>query len=78
MPRPRAEEEEKVRGRFKVSTKTRKRAAVLLLLLCLVAWPVTAMTVFREEPQGILGLSWAAIILTMLDIVATADVRDND
>jgi hypothetical protein len=36
------------------------------------------MTVFREEPQGILGLSWLAIILTMLDIFLTTDVRAHD
>jgi hypothetical protein len=50
-------------------------AAWGLLLVCVVAWPVSAMTVFRDEPQGILGLSWAAIIITCLDIISTQDVR---
>lgn len=53
----------------------RRRFAVVLLVGSTIAWPVTALTVFREEPQGILGLSWAAIILTALDILATTDVR---
>lgn len=31
-----------------------------------LAWPVTATTVFRHEPQGILGLSFIAIIVGAL------------
>jgi hypothetical protein len=30
----------------------------------LVLWPITSLTVFRGEPQGVLGLSWLAIILS--------------
>lgn len=52
----------------------RVRAAAILLVICVIAWPITAMTVFRDEPQGILGLSWGAIIITALDIILTADV----
>lgn len=55
--------------------KVRVRAAWVLLVGALVAWPVTALTVFREEPQGILGLSFLAIVLTAADIVSTQDVR---
>lgn len=36
----------------------------LLFAGSLIGWPVTALTLFRDEPQGILGLSWLAIILT--------------
>lgn len=43
--------------------------------ISIVAWPITSFTVFAEEPQGILGLSWFAIILNALNIVATTDVR---
>jgi len=25
-------------------------------------WPITSITVFKDEPQGVLGLSWAAIM----------------
>jgi len=55
--------------------KVRVRAAWVLLVGAAVAWPVTALTVFREEPQGILGLSFLAIVLTAADIVSTQDVR---
>jgi hypothetical protein len=36
-----------------------------------VAWPVTAVTTFRNEPQGILGLSFIALIIGGYNIVAT-------
>lgn len=48
-----------------------------LLVASILAWPITALTVFKDEPQGILGLSWAAIILTAIDILSTQDVRDK-
>jgi hypothetical protein len=57
--------------------KTRVRAATLLLVLSLIGWPLTALTVAKDEPQFVLGLSWLAITLTAADIVATADVRDK-
>lgn len=55
--------------------KLRLRFALGLLCVCMVGWPVTALTVFRHEPQGILGLSWIALILTSVDILATTDTR---
>lgn len=57
--------------------RLRVRFAASLLVVCAVAWPVTALTVFASEPQGILGLSWFALILQALNIVATTDVRDQ-
>lgn len=57
--------------------KHRLRLAWSLLMISLVGWPLSALTVFAKEPQGILGLSWFAIILTCLDIVATTDVRQE-
>ena len=61
----------------------RRRLRVRLLLwmgwVCflgpLVAWPVTALTVWRDEPPGTFALSWLAIIATGLNILLTADVR---
>lgn len=60
-----------------MSPRARVRFAWVLLIGSIVAWPVTAMTVFRDEPQGILGLSFLAITLTALDVVSTTDVRDQ-
>jgi uncharacterized membrane protein YfcA len=53
----------------------RVRLAATAVLVSLIGWPVTALTVARDEPQFVLGLSWAAIILTSLDVLATSDVR---
>ena len=58
-----------------MSPKVRVYAAWALLAVVLVAWPVTAFTVAREEPQFVLGLSYLALALTCLDIISTSDVR---
>lgn len=47
------------------------------MVLSAIAWPFTSVTVFRDEPQGVLALSWLAIMLTGLDILSTQDVRKN-
>lgn len=61
----------------KVSPETRLKAASVLLSASIALWPLTSLTVFRAEPQGILGLSWLALILTCVDIILTADVREE-
>jgi hypothetical protein len=58
-----------------VSPKTRVKAATGLLIASVIGWPVSAFTFAAGEPPAILGLSWLAITLTALDILATQDVR---
>ena len=58
-----------------MSPENRVRFAWVLLVASLVGWPASALTLARDEPQFVLGLSWFAITLTALDIVLTADVR---
>ena len=58
-----------------MSPKVRVWAAWALLVGTLIAWPLTALTVAKDEPQFILGLSFLAIVLTCADIVSTQDVR---
>jgi len=48
-----------------------------LVVISVIGWPITALTIFKDEPQGILGLSWAAILLTAVDILLTAEVHDQ-
>jgi hypothetical protein len=60
-----------------ISPRTRVRAAAYMFLVCVVAWPVTALTVFRGEQQGILGLSWGAVILESLVLIVTTDIREE-
>ncbi len=57
--------------------KFRARLARILVMGSLVAWPVTQLTIFSDEPPGILALSWLALILTLADIAATTDVREK-
>ncbi len=58
-----------------MSPRWRRRAAGLLVVVTVCGWPITALTVAKDEPQFVLGLSWMALTLTGLDILATSDVR---
>jgi hypothetical protein len=49
--------------------------AWLAFLGGIVAWPLTAFTIFKDEPQGILGLSWAAVIYTGYQILQAAHMH---
>ena len=50
-----------------------------LLIGSLIGWPLSALTVAKDEPPFILGLSWLAISLTALDFLKSARVhRDVD
>jgi hypothetical protein len=53
----------------------RIRLALGLLAICLVCWPLSALTWARAEPPTVLHLSWGAMFLAALNILATADVR---
>lgn len=53
----------------------RFKGALAGLAVCIPAWPITSLTVFSAEPQGVLGLSWFNLILTLAILVATTDVR---
>jgi hypothetical protein len=57
--------------------KVRARIARWAACVSVVAWPVTQFTVARHEPPFVLGLSWLAIILTLGDLSATTDVREQ-
>ncbi len=60
-----------------LSPNFRVKSALALLIIATIAWPITAFTVFKDEPQGILGLSYLAIILTALDILSTQEVKGD-
>jgi hypothetical protein len=51
------------------------RGAWALLILSIIGWPLTQFTVAKDEPPFVLGLSWFAIVLTAVGILATTDVR---
>lgn len=60
-----------------MSPKGRVWLAWCLLVGSVVGWPVTALTLAKDEPFVILSLSWLALVLTALDILFTSDVRKN-
>jgi hypothetical protein len=49
--------------------------AYFLLIGALIGWPLSQLTVAKDEPPFILGLSWLAIILTAIDYLKTARVH---
>lgn len=61
-----------------MSPKTRRRGAVVLFCVTVAGWPLSALWLAKDEPPFVLGLSWAAIALTALDIIATTDVREKE
>lgn len=52
-----------------------RRVSLALVPACVVAWPATSLTVFRGEPQGVLALSWVAIVYAAVNTFVTLDVR---
>lgn len=55
--------------------KLRIIAAYILLIASCIFWPISAFTWAKDEPTFVLSLSWAAIVLTAIDILSTQDVR---
>jgi uncharacterized membrane protein YfcA len=53
--------------------------AWVLLVGSLIGWPLSALTLAKDEPQFVLGLSWLAITLTAADLLKSSRVhRDVD
>ncbi len=57
------------------SPRSRLRLAWVVLSISMIGWPISALTWASGEPQFVLGLSWLALTLTALDVLATSDVR---
>jgi hypothetical protein len=53
----------------------RVRFAWVLLVTSLAGWPLSMLTVAKDEPPFVLSLSWLAIALTAVDVLFTSDVR---
>lgn len=52
-------------------------AAWLLLTSTIIGWPIGALTVFRDEPQGVLGLSFLAIVLEAANLLTSSQVHEE-
>lgn len=57
--------------------RVRTVVAWVLLVGSLIGWPISALTVARDEPQFVLGLSWLAIVLTSADLLSTSQVHED-
>jgi hypothetical protein len=58
--------------RIPISPVNKLRAAWIILAFTLIGWPVSLILI--DEPPVILSLSWLALSITALDIIATTDV----
>ena len=57
--------------------RARTIAAWTLLAGSVIGWPLGALTVFRDEPHGVLGLSFLAIIIECASLLTAAQVRET-
>lgn len=55
----------------------RRALAWVLIVTCLVGWPGSIMWWARSEPVFVLSLSWLALILTAVDMLFTAQVKES-
>jgi hypothetical protein len=59
------------------SRRVRTVIAWILLIGSVIGWPLSQITVARDEPPFILALSWLAIILTAADLLSTSQVHEE-
>lgn len=49
--------------------------AWLLLIGSLIGWPLSQLTLARDEPPFVLGLSWFAIVMSAWNTIVTTQVN---
>ncbi len=57
--------------------RVRVVAAWVLLAGAVAGWPIAALTVARDEPQVILGLSFLAIIVEACTLLTSSQVHEE-
>jgi uncharacterized membrane protein YfcA len=50
----------------------------LLLVASLIGWPLSAVWFAKDEPQTVLALSWAAIIISAATFLVAAYVHKDE
>lgn len=53
------------------------RVAWAVLVLSLILWPLSQLTIARDEPPVVLAISWFAITLTAFDVICTSTVNQE-
>lgn len=59
------------------SARVEVLGAWVLLVGSLIGWPLSQLTVAKDEPPFTLGLSWLAITLTLIDYLKTSRVHKD-
>lgn len=57
--------------------RARTVAAWILLIGSTIGWPISAVTVAKDEPPFILGLSWLAIIISSAELLTASQVHED-
>jgi len=57
--------------------RARTIVAWILLVGACIGWPVSALTVAKDEPQFVLGLSWLAIVLESASLLTSSQVHED-
>jgi uncharacterized membrane protein len=57
--------------------RARVIAAWTLLVLSVIGWPLSALTLARNEPQFVLGLSWMAIVIEAANLLTSSQVHEE-
>jgi hypothetical protein len=60
-----------------MSPKAQLVLAWVLLIGSLIGWPLSQLTVARDEPAFVLGLSWFAIVLGAWNTIVTTQVNKD-
>lgn len=63
-----------------ITPERRVRGSMWILLFCIVAWPLSSVTIFYSPSlyaQALIGLSWLAIIGEALILIVTTDIRQE-
>lgn len=55
----------------------RRLLAWILLIGSLIGWPCSVIWWAPDEPVFVLSLSWLALIMTSIDILFTAQVKED-
>jgi uncharacterized membrane protein YfcA len=57
--------------------RARVIAAWILLVGSIIGWPLSALTLAKNEPPFVLSLSWLAIILASAELLTSSQVHEE-
>jgi ribose/xylose/arabinose/galactoside ABC-type transport system permease subunit len=57
--------------------RARTIAAWILLIGATIGWPLSMLTVAKDEPPFVLSLSWLAIVIEAGSLLTASQVREN-